>query len=178
MGGLIFIGGGARSGKSRLALQLAEQAGPLRGFIATAQAWDDEMTARIHRHQDERDSSYTTIEEPLAVPERLAELPVCDVVLIDCLTLWLTNLMVEDVPDIQGRVNDLITAIADIPQPVIVVTNEVGLGIVPDNVLSRRFRDEAGSAHQALAAATDTVYFGAMGMLLRLKPGPVEPVLT
>ncbi len=177
MGALIFIGGGARSGKSRLALALAERAGPRRVFIATAQAWDDEMRYRIDRHRDERDDTYRTVEEPLAVPERLATLSGCDVVLIDCLTLWLTNLLLAGEADIQGRIRDLIAAIAAAPCPVIVVTNEVGLGIVPDNALSRRFRDEAGFAHQALAAAAESVYFGAMGMLLRLKPGPVEPVI-
>ena len=100
----------------------------------------------------------------------------CDVVLIDCLTLWLTNLLLAEEPDIQGRIAELIVAIDAAPIDVIVVTNEVGLGIVPAKALSRRFRDEAGFAHQSLAAAAQSVYFGAMGMLLRLKPGPVEPV--
>lgn len=177
MGALIFIGGGARSGKSRLALQLAEEAGPGRVFIATAQAFDDEMRARISRHQDERDATWRTVEEPLAVPETLGQITGCDVVLIDCLTLWLTNLLMAEEADIQGRVAALIAAIDAAPFTTIVVTNEVGLGIVPLHALSRRFRDEAGFAHQALAAAAAAVYFGAMGMLLRLKPGPVEPVL-
>ena len=176
MGALIFIGGGVRSGKSSLALLLAEQAGPRRGFIATAQAWDDEMRARIARHKDERDDSWHTIEEHLAVPDCLRAMTDCDVVLIDCLTLWLTNLLLAEEPDIQGRIAELIDVIDAVPFDVIVVTNEVGLGIVPANALSRRFRDEAGFAHQARAAAAQSVYFGAMGMLLRLKPGPVEPV--
>ena len=177
MGALIFIGGGARSGKSRLALQLAEEAGSGRVFIATAQAFDDEMRARISRHQDERDATWRTVEEPLAVPQTLRQITGCDVVLIDCLTLWLTNLLMAEEENIQGRVAELIDAIAAASFTTIVVTNEVGLGIVPLHALSRRFRDEAGFAHQALAAAADAVYFGAMGMMLRLKPGPVEPVL-
>ena len=176
MGALIFIGGGARSGKSRLALQLAEQAGPRRVFVATAQAWDDEMRDRIRRHKDERDESWQTIEEPMDVPGLLGRLPSCDVVLIDCLTLWLTNLLLAEEPDIQGRIAALIAAIEAAGPPVIVVTNEVGLGIVPQHALARRFRDEAGFAHQTLSAAASSVYFGAMGMMLRLKPGPVEPV--
>ena len=177
MGALIFIGGGARSGKSSLSLRIAEAAGPRRVFIATAQAWDDEMRARIQRHQDERSDRFQTIEEPLAVPERLSRIPECDVVLIDCLTLWLTNILLAEEADIQGRVAALIEAAEAASFTTIVVTNEVGLGIGPSNALSRRFRDEAGFAHQALAAAASEVYFGAMGMLLRLKPGPVEPVL-
>lgn len=174
MGALIFIGGGVRSGKSRLALRLAEQTGPRRVFVATAQAWDDEMRARIDRHKAERDASWRTIEEPLDVPGLLGRLPDCDVVLIDCLTLWLTNLLLAEEADIQGRIRALIEAIEVAGPPVIVVSNEVGLGIVPENALARRFRDEAGFAHQALAAAASSVYFGAMGMMLRLKPGPVE----
>ncbi|MFT5684693.1 MAG: adenosylcobinamide kinase/adenosylcobinamide-phosphate guanylyltransferase [Myxococcota bacterium] len=177
MGALIFIGGGARSGKSTLGLTLAERTGPRRVFIATAQAWDDEMIARITRHRDERDDTWHTVEEPLAVAGCIRAQTDCDVVLLDCLTLWLTNLLLAETADIQAHVADLIAAIASAPFDVIVVTNEVGLGIVPANALSRRFRDEAGFAHQALAAAAQSVYFGAMGMLLRLKPGPVEPVL-
>ena len=115
MGALIFIGGGARSGKSRLALRLAEEAGPGRVFIATAQAFDDEMRARIDRHQDERDVTWRTIEEPLAVPQALRQVSDCDVVLIDCLTLWVTNLLMAEEDDIQGHIAALIAAIEAAP---------------------------------------------------------------
>jgi adenosylcobinamide kinase/adenosylcobinamide-phosphate guanylyltransferase len=177
MGRLIFVGGGARSGKSSLALRLAEQSDKRRVFLATAQAHDDEMRARIHRHQEEREG-YRTIEEPLAVPAAVRTLTDCDVLLIDCLTLWLTNLLMAEIDDIQPRIAALVAAVRAASFDVIIVSNEVGLGIVPMNALARRFRDETGWAHQTLAAAADEVYFGALGMMLRLKPGPVAPVLA
>ncbi len=177
MSRFVFIGGGARSGKSALAQRMAEAAGARRVFVATAQAFDAEMRARIARHQAERAGGFTTIEAPLALPAALAALPACDVVLIDCLTLWISNLLLADEPDIQARLTALLAAIAAAPCDVLLVSNEVGQGIVPDNALARRFRDETGWAHQRLAAAADEVYYGALGMMLRLKPGPVEPVL-
>lgn len=178
MGRLIFVGGGARSGKSALALRRAEAIGPRRVFLATAQAFDGEMTDRIQRHQAERAGSYRTIEEPHAVPEAVRALTDCDVLLLDCITLWLSNLLGAGADDIQARVAALIAAIQAAPFDTVVVSNEVGLGIVPMNALARRFRDETGWAHQALSAAADEVYFGALGMMLRLKPGPVAPVLS
>ena len=177
MGRIIFVGGGARSGKSALALRLADAAGPRRVFLATAQAFDDEMRDRIRRHQDERAGTYRTIEEPLDVPAAVRGLGDCDVLLLDCITLWISNLLMAEVDDIQPRVAALIDAARAAPFDVVVVSNEVGLGIVPMNALARRFRDETGWAHQALSAAADEVYFGALGMMLRLKPGPVSPVL-
>jgi adenosylcobinamide kinase/adenosylcobinamide-phosphate guanylyltransferase len=178
LGHLIFVGGGARSGKSALALRIASTHGPRRVFLATAQAFDKEMRDRIDRHQAEREERYRTIEEPLAVPEAVRSVTDCDVLLLDCITLWMSNLLLAEVSDIQPRVHSLITAISDAPFDTIVVSNEVGQGIVPMNALARRFRDETGWAHQSLAAAADQVYYGALGMMLRLKPGPVEPVLS
>ena len=124
-----------------------------------------ELGDREHQH---------TVEEPLALPEQIARLD-ADVVLVDCLTLWLSNLMMADHPDPEGEVDRLVAAL-DRPGTVILVTNEVGLGIVPDNALARRFRDIAGRAHQKLAARADEVYAGMLGLMLRLKPGPVEAV--
>ena len=179
-----FVGGGARSGKSALALRLALDAGPRRAFIATAQALDDEMRDRLRRHQAERGADFCcTLEAPLDLPaalRRLAADPALplDAVLIDCLTLWISNLLLADeAADIQAQVADLRDAIAACPPTlaVILVSNEVGMGIVPMNALARRFRDETGWAHQTLAAAADAVYFGAFGLMLRLKPGPVVP---
>jgi len=178
MGRLIFVGGGARSGKSALALRLAAAIGPRRAFLATAQAFDDEMRERIERHQAEREGGYQTIEEPIDVPGAVRDLSGCDVLLLDCITLWVSNLLVAEHTDIQPRVAALIDAIAAAEFDVVVVSNEVGQGIVPMNPLARRFRDETGWAHQALSAAAAEVYYGALGMMLRLKPGPVEPVLT
>ncbi|MEL6344389.1 MAG: bifunctional adenosylcobinamide kinase/adenosylcobinamide-phosphate guanylyltransferase [Myxococcota bacterium] len=176
MGALIFIGGGARSGKSALALERALRFGPRRVFIATAQAFDDEMRDRIVRHQDERGEQFDTLEVPLELPETLRQISSCDVVLIDCLTLWVTNLLMAENEDIQGRMDELLAAIGAVDFPVVLVTNEVGLGIVPMNALARRFRDEVGRAHQKLSNAASEVYFGALGVMLRLKPGPVEMV--
>lgn len=178
MGRLIFVGGGARSGKSALALRLASTLGPRRVFLATAQAFDDEMRDRIDRHQAEREGRYRTIEEPLQVPEAIRAVSDCDVLLLDCITLWLSNLLLAEFDNIQPRVHALVAAISAAPFDTIVVSNEVGQGIVPMNAMARRFRDETGWAHQSLAAAAEEVYYGALGMMLRLKPGPVEPVLS
>ncbi|HUH03481.1 MAG TPA: bifunctional adenosylcobinamide kinase/adenosylcobinamide-phosphate guanylyltransferase [Kofleriaceae bacterium] len=174
---LILIGGGARSGKSSLALALARERDSPCAFVATAEASDDEMRARIARHVREREARFRTCEVPLALAPALAGLAE-ELVVIDCLTLWLSNLLCagagED--EIDTRVTELVGVIADRPGQVLVVTNEVGLGIVPEHALGRRFRDVAGRTHQRLAAAADEVYFGALGIMLRIKPAPVEPV--
>ena len=174
MGALIFIGGGARSGKSRLALRLAEEAGPGRVFIATAQAFDDEMRARISRHQDERDATWRTLEEPLAVPESLRQITGCDVVLIDCLTLWLSNLLLTDDPQAWARERSaLLETLPALPGRVLLVSNETGLGVVPMGELTRRFVDEAGWLHQALAADCERVVFCVAGLPQVLKGEPL-----
>lgn len=175
---LTLIGGGARSGKSRLALTLARERGSARAFVATAEASDDEMRARIAQHMREREAAFRTCELPRALAPGLARLDE-DVVVIDCLTLWLSNLLCDGVAedDIAARVAELEQVIAARHGEVLVVTNEVGLGIVPEHPLGRAFRDVAGRAHQRLAAAAAEVYFGAVGMMLRIKPGPVEPVV-
>jgi adenosylcobinamide kinase/adenosylcobinamide-phosphate guanylyltransferase len=172
---LILIGGGVRCGKSDLALTLARRLGPRRLFLATAQAGDEEMRARIDRHRRTRGDDFRTLEEPLSVPEVLRSANDHDVVVIDCLTLWLTNLLLDDLnPEaVLRRVADLADVLRQKPAHAIIVTNEVGLGLVPETALGRTFRDVAGLAHQHLAAAADEVYFGALGMMLRLKPGPI-----
>lgn len=175
-GRVVLVGGGARSGKSTLALRLALAVPGRRVFVATATVGDDEMRDRIDRHRVERGALFETVEEPLALPELLAELR-ADVVLVDCLTLWLSNLMMAEHPDVEGEVLRLVQALDQPGRTVIVVSNEVGLGIVPDNALARRFRDVAGRAHQRLAARADEVYAGMLGLMLRLKPGPVEAVV-
>lgn len=175
---LILIGGGARSGKSRLALTLARERTGACAFVATAEARDDEMRARIAQHVRERDGVFRTYEVPLELASALAGLAE-DLVVIDCLTLWLSNLLCAgaDEAEIDPRISQLLQVIGDRPGEVLVVTNEVGLGIVPEHALGRVFRDAAGRAHQRLAAAADEVYFGALGIMLRIKPGPVEPVV-
>jgi adenosylcobinamide kinase / adenosylcobinamide-phosphate guanylyltransferase len=173
---LILVGGGVRSGKSAYAVARARALGPRRAFIATARAYDDEMKERIRRHQQERAGDFTLVEEPVAVAEAVARLDGFDVAVIDCLTLWLSNLLVDRVaPDeIERRAEALALALRAAPCHLLVVTNEVGMGVHPETELGRIFRDLSGRAHQALARVADEVHFAAMGMLLRLKPGPVE----
>jgi len=171
---LIFITGGARSGKSKLALQLAERAGRKVAFIATARAGDDEMAERILLHKKSRPKEWTTIEEPKDVPSALTEVADHDLVIIDCLTLLLSNLMLEDNSlDETGRIlnkmEDLVKASRSFKGTVIVVSNEVGMGIVPENELARKFRDLAGRANQIMANAADEVYLCVSGIPVKLK---------
>jgi adenosylcobinamide kinase/adenosylcobinamide-phosphate guanylyltransferase len=178
-GRLILVGGGVRSGKSAFALVRARELGARRAFIATAEAFDDEMRERAQRHREERGSAFTTREAPRELVAALREVSVgADVVVIDCLTLWLSNLLLEDrtQPEIVLRVRELCRAIRELPVHVVVVSNEVGLGIVPDSRLGRVFRDVSGTAHQLLSAQCDELYFAMMGQLLRLKPAPIELV--
>lgn len=172
----MLIGGGVRCGKSAFALARACELGTRRLFIATAQAFDDEMRTRIRDHQLERGALFETLEEPLAVPEAVrAQGTQHDVIVIDCLTLWLSNLLMRD-EDVEARIEALAQALRVRACHVIIVTNEVGMGLVPDNALGRRFRDCAGRAHQRLARESDEIYMGALGCLLRLRPDPVALV--
>lgn len=146
-------------------------------FLATAQAFDAEMAERIAAHRREREDQFRTVEEPLALPEALrAEAPRADVIVIDCLTLWLSNLILadQDSDKIAQRVEDLASALAARSCHVIMVTNEVGMGLVPETALGRLFRDCAGRAHQRLIRECDEVYAGMLGCILRLRPAPVE----
>ncbi|MEM7767972.1 MAG: bifunctional adenosylcobinamide kinase/adenosylcobinamide-phosphate guanylyltransferase [Pseudomonadota bacterium] len=164
-----LILGGARSGKSRRALMVAEAAAQRRVFIASAEASDDEMAERIARHKDERDELWTTIEAPLDIVGALqAARESGDVALVDCLTLWLSNLMHHD-RDVEAEKARLCEAISSMPIPVVLVSNEVGLGLVPDTPLGRAFRDAQGRLNQAVAAVCDRVEFVAAGMPITLK---------
>jgi len=172
---LILIGGGVRSGKSAFALDLARRLGKERVYVATAEPRDDEMAARIRRHAQERGSEFRTVEVPFEVVEEFGSVRGADVVVLDCLTLWLSNLLLRGDPQdgILGQVERLIETIRKHPFHAIVVTNEVGMGIVPESALGRSFRDLCGRSHQALAACADEIYFGALGALIRLKPAPL-----
>jgi adenosylcobinamide kinase/adenosylcobinamide-phosphate guanylyltransferase len=172
---IVLVGGGVRSGKSAFALARARELGRRRAFFATAQAFDDEMRLRIDRHVAERGGAFVTIEAPLALPQALAELRDADVAVIDCLTIWLSNLLVRgDGEDAVARAVDaLVDEARRAPFPVIVVTNEVGMGVVPDTVLGRTFRDVAGRAHQRIAARAAEIYLAALGCILRLRPEPI-----
>ncbi len=165
---LTLVLGGARSGKSRHAEALIEALPPPWAYIATAQAWDDEMTARIAEHRDRRPADWITLDAPLDLPGAIRGLPEGRPVLVDCLTLWLTNLILaEQDTAAAGRV--LLEACAQATAPLVLVSNEVGLGIVPDNALARRFRDEAGRLHQAIAARAGRVVFMVAGLPMQVK---------
>ncbi len=166
---LTLVLGGARSGKSAYAERLAECTPAPWTYIATAEAGDGEMTARIRDHQSRRGPDWTTIEAPLDLGDALEAVPAdCGAVLIDCLTLWLSNLMAVDA-DIDAAGEELVQTLSAVAQPVVLVSNEVGLGIVPDNALARDFRDHAGRLNQRLAQAAGFVVFIAAGLPLYLK---------
>lgn len=161
--------GGARSGKTGHAQARAEALpGPLT-MIVTAQAFDDEMSARIERHRADRGKRWTTVEAPLDLSAAVRALTGSDVAVVDCLTLWLSNLMAAD-RDIEAARDELVAAVTACPADLWLVSNEVGWGIVPDNALARRFRDEAGFLHQALAQVMDEAVLVVAGLPLVLKP--------
>lgn len=174
MAQVTFIIGGCRSGKSGLALAKAEAAGAeKRVFIATAVAFDAEMQERVRRHRAERGPAWTTFEVPLALPEALAEHGRPGrVVLVDCLTLWVSNLLleVEDSAAVEDRIAALVRAVAACRGPVILVSNEVGLGVVPESRLGRQFRDLAGIANQSVAACAQEVILTVAGIPVVIKP--------
>ena len=164
--------GGARSGKSAFAQAAAEARAAETGgrlvMIATAQAFDAEMVERIHRHRLDRGAAWTTLEAPIDLAATLEGLGADDVVVVDCLTLWLSNLMLAEM-DVAAAAKTLSAAAGEFKGALWLVSNEVGFGIVPDNALARRFRDEAGRLHQALAEAAGAVTLVVAGLTLRLK---------
>ena len=175
----ILVLGGCRSGKSGHALQLAESLGQKRIFVATCVPYDEEMQQRVDRHRQERDDTWTTLEVPLELAAAIrTHGPSAEVMLVDCLTLWLSNLLMETeaVERIRERFNDLADAVRSAPNPVILVSNEVGAGIVPENRLARRYRDLAGWANQAMAAACDRVDWTVAGIPVTIKP-PAAPLV-
>ena len=159
--------GGAASGKSVLAEGLVTGTGLRRVYLATAQAWDDEMRDRIAAHRDRR-AGWATVEAPCDVAGALAGVPAGSVVLLDCATLWLTNVLLEGA-DVAVEEGALLAALAACAAPVVVVTNEVGLSIVPDNALARAFRDAQGRLNQRLAAQAGLVVAVWAGLPLVLK---------
>jgi len=169
----ILVIGGCRSGKSRHALELAEKiSGSKRIFIATCMPLDDEMKERIDRHKKERDKSWTTIEAPVELPEVINEKSrEGDVILVDCLTLWINNLLMETerTDIIDDHIQKLIIALEKAKCPIILVSNEVGAGIVPENRLARQFRDLAGFANQKVAECADSVILMVAGIPVIIK---------
>lgn len=169
----VFVLGGARSGKSvfaeKLALGIGEANSSKCLYIATSQIWDEEMRARVDIHKERRSAEWETIEVPLELPDALIEHAEKEcAILVDCLTLWVTNLMMEE-RDINAAGDALVNAISSVTTPIIFVSNEVGQGIVPDNKMARDFRDHAGILHQKLAAVVDEVYFITAGLPTKLK---------
>lgn len=164
-----FVLGGARSGKSSYAERLAPPVGDFH-YIATAQGHDAEMQERIAHHRQARGLRWKTVEAPLDLVGTLKDVARPGrFVLIDCITLWLANLLIAE-QDCEAEVAKLLPVVASTPARLVIVSNEVGLSIVPDNALSRKFRDEQGRANQRLAAICDEVVFVAAGLPLRLKP--------
>jgi adenosylcobinamide kinase / adenosylcobinamide-phosphate guanylyltransferase len=172
MAKMTFITGGARSGKSHLAEGLAVAYGAPMGYLATGHAGDAEMAERIARHQARRGGEWQTLEEPMDLAGVLAGHDgYFRVVLVDCITLWLTNLLLahDDPTRVMDEVRSLAGLLPTLQTPVILVSSEVGMGIVPENRLARTFRDLAGEANELLAAAADEVYVMFSGLPLKLK---------
>lgn len=169
----VLVIGGCRSGKSSHALELAEQiAQDKRIFIATCVPYDDEMRQRVENHKNDRDPSWTALEIPVDVPGAIIEnSPKSDVILVDCLTLWISNLFLEsdDQEKITGHITKLTQALETAQCPVVLVSNEVGTGIVPENNLARRFRDAAGFLNQRVAACADRVIWMVAGIPVSIK---------
>ena len=172
MGNTLFIIGGARSGKSSYALELGSGFPGRKGFIATAEAFDEEMKERISLHQKTRPLEWETIEETVDLSRQLQSISsLYDVVIVDCLTLWLSNILGRggDSEHIKTDVGHLTSVLKDLSYKVIIVSNEVGLGIVPENKIARLFRDLGGWMNQKVASVADEVYLVTCGIPMRIK---------
>lgn len=173
MSKVVLVTGGARSGKSRFAEGLAGEYRPLRGYLATGEPGDGEMAERIARHQGRRGPEWLTVEEPLLVEEALRDHDGrCNVFLMDCVTLWMSNLLFRcegGAAEALERVESFTRCFKELETPLIIVTNEVGMGIVPEHPLARAFRDLAGEANEMIAAKADEVYVTISGLPLKLK---------
>lgn len=169
---IYFALGGSRSGKSdhaeEQALMLADKHGLSAFYIATGQAFDDEMKARIERHQSRRSSQFTTIEAPLDLVKSLMEREAGDIVMVDSIGTWITNHMMADA-NIDEVIDEAITALEKTPASVVLVSDEIGMGIIPDNTMSRQFRDHIGMMNQRVAGIANTVVFMVAGLPLTVK---------
>ncbi|MGK2740484.1 bifunctional adenosylcobinamide kinase/adenosylcobinamide-phosphate guanylyltransferase [Tepidicaulis sp. LMO-SS28] len=163
----VLVLGGARSGKSAYGERLVQESGLRPVYLATAEARDEEMAARIAHHKARREG-WRTVEEPVDLAGALQELKTGEAALVDCLTLWLSNLL-EAERDVEAEIQALLAALPRCAAPVVFISNEVGLGIVPDNALARRFRDEAGRLNQQVAAEADAVIGVMAGLPLVFK---------
>jgi adenosylcobinamide kinase/adenosylcobinamide-phosphate guanylyltransferase len=168
----VLVIGGCRSGKSSHALHLAEQVSGQKIFIATCIPQDKEMEQRVMHHQRRRANSWKTIEAPIFLPEAIIKHGLKgNVLLVDCLTLWINNLIMDDrnSAKIDNHIIDLIRSLDEAECPVILVSNEVGCGIVPENKLARRFRDIAGFTNQKVAGCADRVIWMVAGIPVKIK---------
>lgn len=170
---LTLITGAARSGKTRLALQWAATLPKPRAYIATAQNRDLEMAERIRRHQEERGAAFQTVEEPLALSSLLQKITgPPSIIIVDCLTLWISNLLEdagEETQLVQRSLDDLLAVLRVLETPLILIGNEVGWGIVPENPLARTFRDLSGRLHQDIARIADQVILMVAGIPMIVK---------
>lgn len=172
---IIFITGGARSGKSAFALKDSLKIKGKRAFIATAKPVDDEMSKRIKAHIKERGDSFVTIEQPLDIGKALKDIAgLYNVILIDCLTLWLSNVMERDINNTYNEIDSLIKTLNESRsyknlKAIYIVSNEVGMGIVPENKIARFFRDASGKMNQNTAEIADQVYLVVSGISLKIK---------
>jgi adenosylcobinamide kinase/adenosylcobinamide-phosphate guanylyltransferase len=173
----VLVLGGARSGKSRYAQALAEESRPRRLFLATAEAGDDEMAARIARHRADRGEGWSTREEPIELTSALrSEARADQIVLVDCLTLWLSNLMLAG-RALAQEIGDLAVEIGRLDGPAVFVSNDVGSGVAPATPLGREFRDWQGRANQEIASACGAVVLMAAGLPIPLKPAPRPKIM-
>ena len=167
----ILVTGGARSGKSSFAEKRIKQLGSSLVYIATSEIIDSEMEKRVAEHQARRGSEWQTLHAPLKLTEALFETDGKGPCLVDCLTIWLNNLIFHN-EDTVVATKELIKVLEQRSDPVVLVTNEVGSGIVPENALARRFRDEAGRMNQIISEVADEVYLSVSGIPLQIKPNP------
>jgi adenosyl cobinamide kinase/adenosyl cobinamide phosphate guanylyltransferase len=165
--GYLLLLGGARSGKSSLAVEIGQRWGGPVTFLATAEAWDDEMTARIARHRAERPAGWRTVEEPLQLLDAVQAVPSGDLLVVDCLTLWVSNLLLKGVG---APAAEVAGALACRAAPAVVVSNEVGMGIVPVHPLGRVFRDALGAVNTTFAERADRAALLVAGRVLELTP--------
>ncbi|MBW2645765.1 MAG: bifunctional adenosylcobinamide kinase/adenosylcobinamide-phosphate guanylyltransferase [Deltaproteobacteria bacterium] len=168
---IVLIIGGCRSGKSRYALKQA-RGFKRKVFVATCEVLDEEMKKRVEKHQEDRGPDWKTIEVPLALPDAIARCGAeADVILVDCLTLWISNMILKEKTEeyVMSRTDELLASIQKIDSTVILVSNEVGAGIVPENPLARMFRDVAGMVNQKVAACADKVVWMVAGIPAKVK---------
>ena len=168
MAEIILVTGGARSGKSALAERLAQSCGNKVIYIATSEPFDDEMQSRIDRHRARRDAGWRTVDAPLELPDMLVQTDGNAPRLVDCLTMWLNNLIYHN-RDVADEVDRLIEVISEQQADLVIVTNEIGSGLVPQTAEARKFRDLAGELNQMVAQAASQVYLSVSGITVKIK---------